>query len=255
MDENEISYLPLKGIILQDIYPKLGMRQMVDNDILIDINKRDLVREYMENNGYKVDLYDRDIYDVYMKPPIFNFGMHVYLTTESVDALIYNYYSDIRQRLERPDENRCQYSFSKADFYIHILVHAYKHFYHTGSIGLKTLADIFVYLNRYNKELDRKYPKSELNKINLTVFEKNITALSKKIFDADNVKITDKLGRKKHRCFDSLSTRTALVTNLYCSAVWWNVLPTATVKSPEEAKLNIYSTGFSRPRQILCKSE
>ena len=51
MDENEIAYLPLKGIIMQNVYPKLGMRQMVDNDILIDINKRRLVREYMEKNG------------------------------------------------------------------------------------------------------------------------------------------------------------------------------------------------------------
>lgn len=193
MDENEISYLPLKGIILQDIYPKLGMRQMVDNDILIDINKRHLVREYMVENGYTVDGYGKDMHDCYIKPPIFNFEMHVYLATESVDPVIYKYYFDIWERLGRPNKNKYEYRFSKEDFYIHILVHAYKHFYHSGGIGLKSLADIFVYLNKYNKDLDRTYLNSELEKINLTVFEKNISTLSEKIFDADNVNITDTL--------------------------------------------------------------
>lgn len=69
MDKNEIAYLPLKGIILQNVYPKLGTRLMVNNDMLIDINKRDLLRDYMINNGYKVDGYGKDIHDVYVKPP------------------------------------------------------------------------------------------------------------------------------------------------------------------------------------------
>ncbi|MBQ3182937.1 MAG: nucleotidyltransferase family protein [Clostridia bacterium] len=185
MDKNKISYLPLKGIILQDVYPKIGMRQMLDNDILIDINKRHLVREYMENNGYKVDMYGTSMHDVYMKPPIFNFEMHVYLVTELVDPAFYNYYLDIWQRLERPDKNRYEYRFSKEDFYLHVLVHAYKHFTYAGGIGLKPLADIFVYLQKYGDSLDRRYLTAELKKLRLTAFEKNISDLSGKIFDVE----------------------------------------------------------------------
>ncbi len=185
MEENEISYLPLKGIILQDVYPKLGMREMTDNDILIDINKRELVRDYMVSNGYKVDMYGSAMHDVYMKPPIFNFEMHVYLVTELVDSVFYNYYLDIWQRLERRDKNKYEFRFSKEDFYIHILVHAYKHFTFAGGIGLKPLADIFVYLGKYGDILDKKYLAAELEKINLTAFERNMSALSKKIFDID----------------------------------------------------------------------
>lgn len=185
MDKNEIAYLPLKGIILQNIYPKLGMRQMVDNDILIDINKRDLVRNYMVNNGYKVDGYGKDIHDVYVKPPFFNFEMHVYLAIESVDAVFYNYYLDVWQRLERPDENKYEFRFSIEDFYIYILVHAYKHFNYTGGVGLKPLTDIFVYLRKYGESFNKRYLATELEKIKLTVFEKNIRSLSQKIFDID----------------------------------------------------------------------
>ncbi len=191
MDENEIAYLPLKGIIMQNVYPKLGMRQMVDNDILIDINKRRLVREYMEKNGYKVDGYGKDMHDCYIKPPIFNFEMHVYLAIESIDAVFYNYYLDIWQRLKKTDENRYEYCFSAEDFYIHILVHAYKHFHYTGGVGLKVLTDIFVYLGKYGEKLDKKYLTAELDKIKLSVFEKNISTLSKKVFDVDAVMKND----------------------------------------------------------------
>lgn len=188
MDENEIAYLPLKGIILQDVYPKLGMRQMVDNDILIDINKRHLVREYMVENGYTVDGYGKDMHDCYIKSPIFNFEMHVYLAIESVNAVFYNYYLDIWQRLEKTDEKKYEFRFSKEDFYIHLLVHAYKHFNYTGGVGLKVLTDIFVYLNKYGDILDRSYLDAELEKIKLSGFEKNLSTLAKKIFDIDAVR-------------------------------------------------------------------
>ena len=36
MDREQIWYLPLKGIILKEYYPSVGMRQMSDNDILFD---------------------------------------------------------------------------------------------------------------------------------------------------------------------------------------------------------------------------
>ncbi len=191
MDENKIAHLPLKGIILQDVYPRLGMRQMVDNDILIDINKRKLVRDYMVKNGYKVDGYGKDLHDVYLKPPIYSFEVHVYLVIESVDAVLYNYYLDIWQRLERPDQNRYEYRLSMEDFYIHMLVHAYKHINYTGGIGLKPLTDVFVYLRKYASELNKQYLEAELEKIGLTVFEKNMRTLSEKIFSINTAKNKD----------------------------------------------------------------
>ena len=36
MEQRGIWYLPLKGVVLKDYYPAVGMRQMSDNDILYD---------------------------------------------------------------------------------------------------------------------------------------------------------------------------------------------------------------------------
>ena len=40
LDSQNIWYIPLKGIILQEYYPVYEMREMADNDILFDSSKR-----------------------------------------------------------------------------------------------------------------------------------------------------------------------------------------------------------------------
>ena len=54
MEQRGIGYLPLKGIILKEFYPSVGMRQMSDNDILFDEAFAEQVREYMVSLGYEV---------------------------------------------------------------------------------------------------------------------------------------------------------------------------------------------------------
>ena len=53
MEQQGIWYLPLKGIILKDYYPALGMRQMSDNDILFDYSFSKEIQKYMVSQGYK----------------------------------------------------------------------------------------------------------------------------------------------------------------------------------------------------------
>lgn len=48
--------MPLKGVILKELYPKIGMRQMSDNDILFDETYRKDVVRFMKNKGYDYDV-------------------------------------------------------------------------------------------------------------------------------------------------------------------------------------------------------
>lgn len=79
MEEKGIWHMPLKGIILKDLYPKSGMREMVDNDILFDIDYRKDIRQYMVEHGYRDDHCDGPVHDMYLKQPFYNFEMHVML--------------------------------------------------------------------------------------------------------------------------------------------------------------------------------
>ena len=65
-----IWYMPLKGIIIKELYPQIGMRQMADNDILFDKTRASDIRSIMIHSGFKTELYDAGNQDVYYKPPI-----------------------------------------------------------------------------------------------------------------------------------------------------------------------------------------
>ena len=53
--EEEIWHAALKGAILKDLYPMTGIREMADNDILIDGSRLKDIRRIMESLGYSYD--------------------------------------------------------------------------------------------------------------------------------------------------------------------------------------------------------
>ena len=61
--EHGIWYMPLKGSILKDWYPKFGMREMADNDILFDATRRQQVRDIFVNRGYSIESYNKSNHD------------------------------------------------------------------------------------------------------------------------------------------------------------------------------------------------
>ena len=56
MDREHIWYLPLKGIVLKEYYPSVGMRQMSDNDILFDADAWERVEKHMISEGYEATM-------------------------------------------------------------------------------------------------------------------------------------------------------------------------------------------------------
>lgn len=185
MEEAGIWYMPLKGSILKDYYPKYGMRQMSDNDILYDARYAKELRDLMKKRGYKVEIFGRSNQDVYMKPPIYNFEMHNALFHKSERNKYWlSYYGEIKEKL-LPDEGRKYgYHFCDEDFYIYMMAHAYKHF-SGGGTGLRTLVDLYVFLQKKEDALDWAYVRKELQKLGMLDFEKMCCDIAKKIFSPD----------------------------------------------------------------------
>lgn len=94
-EESKIWYLPLKGIIMKDLYPSIGIREMCDNDILFDGQKAQQVKEIFLNHGYESIVFGMGHHDTYHKLPAYNFEMHLTLTDESLNLKNFNeYYKD-----------------------------------------------------------------------------------------------------------------------------------------------------------------
>lgn len=137
-----IWHMPLKGSILKDWYPKPGMREMADNDILFDPSERKRVRGIFQSRGYKIVSFGKGHHDEYEKPPLYHFEMHVSLFLEMYPKLA-GQYRNVKEKLLPVDGTVYQFAFTTEDFYVFALAHAYKHYSGSGT-GVRTLADVYV---------------------------------------------------------------------------------------------------------------
>lgn len=181
MDETGIWHAPLKGCVLQDLYPEYGMRQMSDNDILFDPSHAEEVRKIMESMGFSCEFFDDGVHDVYHKKPVCNFELHRMLFSSAADPRVFDYYRD-PTRLFVPDgEGGCGMRMRDEDFYVYLVAHEHKHF-SAGGIGLRSLVDTFVFLRAKGESLDWGYVTEQLATLGLTDFEEKNRCLAVGIF-------------------------------------------------------------------------
>lgn len=182
-EECGIWYMHLKGIVLKDFYPSIGMRQMSDNDILIDATRANDVKTIMESLGYTTGKsFGFGAHDVYTKKPIFDFEMHRSLFVNEHNVVFSDYYKDIKKRLIKNDEGNYGYHFSDEDFYIFMIAHEFKHYSSSGT-GIRSLFDTYVYLKQKSDSLNWTYISEELDKLKLSDFEKSNRLLSIDLFE------------------------------------------------------------------------
>ena len=181
LEQENIWYMPLKGSVLKDYYPQYGMRQMADNDILIDAGRARDVKAIMESLGFTTERFGKGNHDVYHKPPVSNFEIHTALFGPSFDEKICQYYQDVKRRLAKDEENRCGWHFAPEDFYIYITAHEYKHFSRSGT-GLRSFLDVYVFWQKYGEEMNLPYIEAETEKLGISDFEKQSRSLAMQLF-------------------------------------------------------------------------
>ena len=186
-----IWYMPLKGIILKDYYPQIGMRQMCDNDILFDKSLVDDVKRIMTGLDFEMK-HDDSGHDLeFVKAPVCNFEMHTALFGAGYGASMNPYYDNVFSRLLKDDNNQFGYHFSNEDFYIFMQAHEYKHFY-MGGTGLRSLLDVFVFLSKFNDCLNWDYINKELSDLGIYDYEQGSKNLSIKLFSGIKLSSAEK---------------------------------------------------------------
>ena len=180
-----IWYLPLKGSVLKDLYPRYGMRQMADVDVLIDPGRAADVRAAMEALGFETDEFGGGHHDTYRKKPYGNFEMHTSLFGTGHDETMTAYFSDVERRLLKEAGTAFGRLFSPEDFYLFLTAHACKHYRGRG-IGVRHLMDLSVYLNRFGESLDWESVQSGLEALGIEAFERESRELALSLFGDEN---------------------------------------------------------------------
>ena len=184
LNENGIWYMPLKGIILKDYYPQIGMRQMCDNDILFDINAREKVEPIMSALGFKTESFGKGNHDVYFKEPVCNFERHVSLFSLTSYKTLYSVFENknVVPKLLKSDENSSERKFNVNDLYVYLTAHEYNHF-SSGGTGLRSLVDTYLFVKRHIDEFDEAYIARQFDKIGIAEFEEKRRALALDLFE------------------------------------------------------------------------
>lgn len=174
-------YLPLKGSFLQYDYPKFGMRQMSDNDILYDTSFEKEVYNFMCGSGYTAKSFGKNNHDEYIKSPVYNFEMHRRLFSPLYYPVLSEYYCDTKRLMVKDSGNSCGYHLSDEDFYIYMTAHAYKHFSYGGT-GIRSLVDVYVFLQKHGESIDWDYVETEEKRLDILDYERRCRHLSQKVF-------------------------------------------------------------------------
>lgn len=202
MEQNGIWYMPLKGIVLKDYYPAVGMRQMSDNDILFDERFWNEVQKYMESQGYKCTSVGKNNHDVYEKKPVYNFELHRSLYGATHQNEMEAYYKDIKDKLVSDSDTSYGFHFTDEDFYVYIVSHAYKHYSGSGT-GLRSLLDFYVYLKAKEQKMDFAYIEKECEVLGIAEFERKNRSLCKKVFNVNELKgmesLKQQLSAEEHK--------------------------------------------------------
>ncbi len=181
MDQKGIWHMRLKGSILKDLYPRMEMRQMSDQDILFDTTHREEMRKYMLDRGYDPKGHHDTHHDIYHKDPVYNIELHHTLFELHCDLRLVDYYRNVKQERMIPDNDGTMgFHFSDEDYYIYMVAHAYKHYMDHG-VGLRSLVDVYVY-DRKKPNLDWDYIHRECVKLGMDGYEQLCRSVAQKLF-------------------------------------------------------------------------
>ena len=188
-NSHQIKYVLLKGALLKKLYPQSDMRTMGDIDILIAKENQYQAKQIMEGLGYTTKEFNKSNEDVYYKEPIMNVEIHTELFNKK--SSYYHYYENVSSMLVKDQNYR--YKFTDEDFYLFLITHMAKHYFHTGT-GLRSLIDIYLYNQTY--QLDRTYLDKKLKEFELLDFEQDTLKLIANWFAGQkSSKDLDKMGK------------------------------------------------------------
>lgn len=166
---------PLKGAYMKFLYPSPEMREMSDIDILVPMEDFDRASELLLEMGYTLSEKSYH-HDKFIKPPYMIIEVHRQMYDGQVDKNQEEYFTD-RSRVKQKEGCYYTYCLGAEDFYIFMISHFAKHFYKRGC-GIRNIIDIHVFLQRYEKSMDKKYLQEEFVKCGLWDFVKHMEELS-----------------------------------------------------------------------------
>ena len=176
LEAENIAYLPVKGCLLKQLYPKPELRAMGDADILIHPEDHIRLAPRMEDMGYQLRSDNAHVF--YWHSDALAVELHKSLIPPD-DSDFYDYYGTGWHLAQL--EQGCRYRLRPEDHYIFLIVHFARH-YRLSGIGCRHVTDLYVFRRQY-PQMDLRYVEAELEKLHLLEFHGNVCRLLRAWFE------------------------------------------------------------------------
>ena len=166
-NKNGIDYMPVKGCLMKQRYPKHEFRPMADADILIRAEQYKAIRPLMLELGFQEGVESNHEYIWH------SVSLHVELHKRLVPSYNKDYYAYFGDgwRLATLKKGT-RYAMSPEDEFIYLFVHLAKH-YRDGGIGIRQMVELWVQRRAF-PQMDQAYLRRELRKLRLLEFFDNV---------------------------------------------------------------------------------
>lgn len=188
--ENNVRFMPVKGILLQKVYPQAYYRQMGDVDLLVMPDDFENAEKVAQALGYDVKRTETH-HDEWKKGRFLSYEIHRYLVGYSVPEFR-KYYEDGWKFAHA--HKGTMHLMSLEDLYVYNTAHMTKHF-KNGGIGVKAITDIYAFLKLHGNDLDWEYIYGEFDKLGIRSFCQNCEKLAQAWFgDGEMTQLLNELG-------------------------------------------------------------
>ena len=171
-----IDYLPFKGCVMKQLYPKPELRVMGDADILIRLEQYEKIKPILVSLGFTLKL-ESDCEMTWISPDLY-LELHICMIQPS-QRDVYAYFGEGWKRAVPVGKYR--YDFSPEDMYVYLFTHFVKH-YRCGGIGCRHVVDLWVF-RQAHPSMNLAYINQELEKLYLRQFHENCIRLQDAWFE------------------------------------------------------------------------
>lgn len=178
-----IKFIPLKGLVLRELYPIPEMRTMGDADILVEPKDIGKASRILSNMGYKKQSTDSKhihfIHNTHMCIEI-----HFFIVSkDSLSKNLDEFETHVWQNAKKSNVcNTPSLILSLEDQMLHLILHMAVHL-SSGGFGLRQLCDLFVFTEKNYNNIDWDNIYKKTSDYGLTTFASTLFNICKKLFN------------------------------------------------------------------------
>lgn len=209
----------VKGMVCRSLYPKPELRSSADEDLLIKAEEAEAYDKALTEMGLRKQESPRENY--YETSYFSDEGLHIEVHTSlfSAESDYFLKWNELFSQVQDTavyikSDSGCVRTLSPTDHLLFLILHAMKHFVHSG-VGIRQVCDIIMFAQHYGDAIDWDYVCEQLSLLRAEKFAAGVFAIGIKHLGFEEKKSRYPQKLKKVRVNAEVLLRDILCAGVY----------------------------------------